>query len=271
MKTLYLSDLDGTLLRSDQRISRFAAETINRLVDEGMIFSYATARSVITAKKATEGLNARIPMILYNGVFVMENETNRVLFSNFFEKQAICSLIRDLIEKQIYPIVYSMREGRERFSYLPERINAPTRDFIESRGNDPRRTPVGEIEALMEGEVYYVTCIGEKEKLELMYEKYHGMHCCIFHRDVYTNETWLEIMPKGACKAEAARQLKEYLGCNRIIAFGDAKNDIDLFEMADECYAVENAVGELKAIATGVIGRNDEDGVAEWLNENWCG
>lgn len=38
-----------------------------------------------------------------------------------------------------------------------------------------------------------------------------------------------------------------------------------MFEIADECYAVENAVDELKEIATAVIGNNNEDGVAHWL------
>ena len=50
--------------------------------------------------------------------------------------------------------------------------------------------------------------------------------------------------------------------------FGDGENDVDMFKEADECYAVENAVEELKAIATGVIGSNDADGVAKWLREN---
>ena len=41
-----------------------------------------------------------------------------------------------------------------------------------------------------------------------------------------------------------------------------------MFELADESYAVANAVPELKAVATGVIAGNDEDGVAKWLEEN---
>ena len=44
MNTLYLSDLDGTLLRSDETISYHLREVIERLTDIGMIFSYATAR-----------------------------------------------------------------------------------------------------------------------------------------------------------------------------------------------------------------------------------
>jgi len=271
MKTLYISDLDGTLLRSDQRISAFAADTLNRLVGEGMLFSYATARSIITARRATEGLNVRIPLILYNGVFVMENETNRILISNVFERSEACGLIGELLENEVFPIVYSLEEGSERFRYLEKKINRPTREFIESRGADPRKTPVSDPEALMQGDIYYVTCIGEQEKLKQLYEKYRDKHRCILHEDVYTRETWFETMAKGASKADAARQLKEYLGCGKIVAFGDGKNDIDLFELADESYAVGNAVDELKAISTGVIGRNDEDGVAKWLAMNFRG
>ncbi len=51
MRTLYVSDLDGTLLRSDGRTSEYTNRVINRLTEKGMVFSYATARSLTTAKK----------------------------------------------------------------------------------------------------------------------------------------------------------------------------------------------------------------------------
>jgi len=76
-------------------------------------------------------------------------------------------------------------------------------------------------------------------------------------------------MPQLATKADAILQLKQLLGINKIVVFGDAVNDIPMFEIADECYAMENAVPELKAIATEVIGNNNEDGVAKWLEENY--
>lgn len=72
-------------------------------------------------------------------------------------------------------------------------------------------------------------------------------------------------MPKNATKAEAILKLKELWGCDKVISFGDAINDIPMFQVSDECYAVANAVLELKKIATGVIGSNDEDGVSQWL------
>lgn len=56
---------------------------------------------------------------------------------------------------------------------------------------------------------------------------------------------------------------------NRMGARGDGvNNDIEMFELADEAYAVENAAPELKAIATGIIAGNKEDGVAKRLEQN---
>ncbi len=75
-------------------------------------------------------------------------------------------------------------------------------------------------------------------------------------------------MPLETSKANAIKQLKKLLECDKIISFGDGKNDIDMFELSDECYAVQNANEELKKIATGIIGSNDEDGVAKWLEHN---
>ena len=76
-------------------------------------------------------------------------------------------------------------------------------------------------------------------------------------------------MPKEASKSQAIIQLKTLLGCDRLVVFGDGINDLDMFRIADEAYAVENAVPELKAAATAVIGSNDEDGVAKWLRGDW--
>lgn len=89
----------------------------------------------------------------------------------------------------------------------------------------------------------------------------------MYARDIYSDAQWLEIMPRAASKANAIRQLKEGWGFDKVVVFGDGINDLDMFEMADEAYAVENAAPELKEKATAVIGSNGEDGVARFLME----
>ena len=264
MKTLYVSDLDGTLLRSDETISEYTAETINRLTLQGMLFSYATARSYHTARKVTKGLEAKIPLIVYNGAFVLDNVTGEVMCSNFFGEDAK-EILDDFIRNGLYPIVYSYIDNVEKFSFIPDKCSRAQAEFLDSRKGDVRTNVLSDAEQLYAGDIFYFTCIDEKEKLAPLYERYKEVYHCVFQKDIYSGEQWLEIMPHAASKSNAIRQLKEYLGCDKVVVFGDAVNDLDMFQMADECYAVANAAPELKEIATQVIGGNNEDGVVKWL------
>lgn len=267
MKTLYMSDLDGTLLRSDATLSEYTCQTINDLVGNGLLFSYATARSFITASKVTADIRARIPMAAYNGAFIKDSLTGELLLGNFFAPE-IHETIDDLLSHNIYPIVYSLMNGEEKMSFLPEKCSRGMAAFLHTRRGDPRIRLAENESALHDGEIFYITCIDEAEKLLPLYEKYREKQRCLYQQDVYSHEQWLEILPPMASKANAVGQLKEKLGCQRVVVFGDGKNDMDMFSMADEAYAVANAVDELKQMATGVIRSNDEDGVARWLMEN---
>ncbi len=268
MRVLYVSDLDGTLLRSNERTSEYTNQVINRLTEKGMIFSYATARSLITAKRAAGGINAKIPLIVYNGVFVIDNLTGDILVENYFD-YSVYSVLDVLLADRVYPIVYAYIDGKEKFSFLPEYCSHATIEFLQGRKGDPRTNAVKTAEDLKKGKIFYISCIDDAKKLKPLYEKYKDLYHCVYNTDIYTGEQWLEIMPPNASKASAIKQLKSILKCEKTIVFGDGINDIDMFESADESYAVQNADDELKKIATSVIESNDEDGVARRLDENF--
>lgn len=268
MHTLYVSDLDGTLLRSDETISKYTADTINSLIDRGMLFSYATARSLITAKKVTKGIKAAIPLIVYNGAFVIDNQTEKILLANYFD-HSVQELLDDLFANKIYPIVYAYIEGKEKFSFVPELCTAGLTRFLDSRKGDIRTNTVNTMNQLKSGDIFYITCIDEPSKLKPLYEKYKSLHHCVYQTDIYTHDQWLEIMPSAASKSNAIKQLQSLLECEKLIVFGDGRNDIDMFVLADESYAVQNAHEDLKKYATAIIASNDEDGVASWLKNRW--
>ena len=270
MKTLYVSDLDGTLLRSDAKTSAYTNQVINQLTSDGILFSYATARSYLTATKATKGLNAKIPIITYNGAVILQNDTFDIIAQNAFCQNEKEEILNELLRRGIYPIVYAYISGKEKFSYLVNKCNSATTEFLLTRKGDVRETPVEFESALGFGDVFYFVCIDTYEKLEPLYIQFKEKYHCIFQKEIYSGEQWLEIIPKSVSKANAILQLKERLGIEYIVAFGDGKNDIEMFEIANESYAVENAVDELKAIATGIIESNDSDGVAKWLYNKFC-
>ena len=113
----------------------------------------------------------------------------------------------------------------------------------------------------------YTTCIETPEKIKLFYDKYKDIYHCVYQKDIYSDEQWLEIMPKDVTKASAVKKLKQITQSDYVVVFGDGINDLEMFGAADECYAMANAEPELKAAATKIIESNDNDGVAHWLAE----
>ena len=59
-KTLVISDLDGTLLNNEKRITEYAEKTLNRLIGCGMNFSIATARTAATVQKLLSSIHVNI-------------------------------------------------------------------------------------------------------------------------------------------------------------------------------------------------------------------
>lgn len=263
-KTLYISDLDGTLLTSGQFVSRKSIETLNALSEQGLLFTYATARSLITASKVTEGLDVRIPVIVYNGAFITDGGER--LVKNVFSHDEAENIFHSLSEYGIEPLVYSLIGGEEKFSYIPQRLTRGMRNFLDTRKGDPRRRPLsGEI-GMLDGEPFYFTCMDDADSMSEAYEELKNRYYCVYSNDIYSGDQWLEIMPKTATKANAAVQLKKLLECDKLVVFGDGVNDIPLFEASDECCAVSNAAPELKTIADTIIGSNNENSVAEYIS-----
>lgn len=269
-RILYVTDLDGTLLNRQDSINPFSIQTINDLVDSGMIFTYATARSLVSASKVTVGLSTNIPIIAYNGAFIIHPATGDILSKEDFNEEERAKVREVLIQYNISPMVYSFINGIEKVSWIPEKENEGVKRYLSIRQGDKRFRAVHDIESLYEGEMFYFTCIGEKDELLPVYDIFSkdDRYRCTMQQELYRPEYWCEIMPAKASKKNAIQKLKELWNCDKVVSFGDAINDIPMFEISDECYAVENAVDELKAHATGIIESNDNDGVAKWLLEH---
>ena len=270
MKTLYLSDLDGTLLRSDESLSDYTKCTINRFIQSGGCFSYATARSLPSTLRAINGLIVAYPMICHSGVFIYENAGQRMIRSNYIEPNFITYIMQLLTARNIYPVVFAMINGIERFSFIERYTTPAMRHFLDHRIGDPRRREVCTIDELYAGDIFNVACADTEDTLSIINNTINAdeRNNSIYGKDIYSGAQWCEIVSNKASKANAALQLKSLLDCGKLVVFGDNSNDLSMFSVADECYATENAIPELKEAATAVIGANDYDGVAKWISDN---
>ena len=264
--TLYVTDLDGTLLRSDTTISEYSETTLNRLMNEGVMFTYATARSYASASPLVKKLELRCPAVIFNGVFVVDPQTGRHLIENVYSKECQ-QLARDFfIRENIAPLVYSYIDGKERVSYLESRID-DVANYVNSRKGDKRMRPVSSYGELFRGDIFYFTVIDPKntELLDSVFTLENGFSRNV-QRDTYDDMIWYEIYDKSASKANAVLQVKELVNADKLVCFGDNLNDISMIRAADVGVAVENACDDLKKLADVIIESNNNDGVAKYID-----
>lgn len=264
--TLYVTDLDGTLLRSDTTISDYSKETLNRLIEEGVMFTYATARSYMSASPLVKDLNLCCPAVIFNGVFVVDPKTGRHIIENVYSAECQ-ALARDFfVSENIAPLVYSNIDGRERVSYLKSRSDEVA-SYVNSRKGDKRLRPVNDYAELFKGDIFYFTVIDPKNipLLDSVFTADNGFARNV-QRDTYYDMIWYEIYDKSASKANAVMQVKELMKADDLICFGDNFNDVSMIKAADVGVSVENACEELKKLSDFVIESNNNDGVARFID-----
>lgn len=269
-KTLYISDLDGTLLNANAELSATTTQILNRLIADGLHFSIATARTAASAFKILGNVQWRIPLVLMNGVLIYD--PSRKGYSRVFSLSAeqvaeVISLLKCL---NVTGLMYQLKDG-EQFTYYESHANQPLLDFIEERKSRYNKVFI-QTDAFMDiPDVIYFTFLDTKNSIQRAYNafsKIPGISKFIY-KDIYSTDLWyLELHSDQASKKSGADFLRKAYGFDRVVGFGDNANDLPMFEACDIRVAVANAVPEVLADADVMCGRNTEDGVARWLEED---
>ncbi len=271
MKTLFLSDLDGTFLNSKGKISKRSAQIIDSLTKDGVLFTVATARTYATVMEMFEGIYLPCPLVLMNGVTIYDPLDRKILESNSIPTDLGNRIVAEFRKRGIEPMLY-FQQDETLDIYYGELTNDCQRDYVAQRTDcNGKRFIYSPVPTKLEGKnLVYIVCLDYYDRIKDIYDavsKFEDAHC-MFYKDNYVPELYyLEIITKNVSKASGALEVKKLVGADKIVAFGDNLNDIPLFEIADECYAVNEAQDELKKIATSVIGSHDRDAVAEFLLE----
>lgn len=270
MKTLFISDLDGTLLNSHGKISEHTAEIIDKLTKDGVLFTVATARTYATVMEMFRDISLPCPLVLMNGVTIYDPQKKSIIESNSIPCELGNRIIHEFRSRNVEPMLY-FQNGETLEIYYNELTNDYQKQYVSQRVNCKGKkfiyspTPV----SIENKNLVYIVCLDYYDRIKDIYEavsEFDDAHC-MFYKDNYVPDMYyLEIITKKVSKASGTLFVKETIGADKVVAFGDNLNDIPLFEVADEAYAVGNAEQKLKDIATGVIGTNDEDAVAEFIS-----
>lgn len=265
--TLYATDLDGTLLRPDTSISEETIAMLNSLIAQGVLFTYATARSFSSAAPLVNKINLSCPAVIFNGVFIIDPKTGEHIIENVFSKESFAKAREFFIQNSLAPLVYSYIDGTERVSYLADRL-CDVETYVASRRDDKRLRSVADYNELFAGRVFYFTLLNpriEISKLDEVFCAENGF-AHNYQPDTYIkNEMWYEIFSKDASKANAVMQVKRLVKADKAVCFGDNTNDISMILAADTGVAVSNASHDLKHKADVIIGSAASGAVVEYI------
>lgn len=271
--TLYISDLDGTLLGPDGRLSAFATDTLNRLLDSGMLFTVATARTPATVINLLEGLHLRLPAVLMTGSLLYDLPNRQALASTPLSPaalDAVCTLLDSTGQEALLycaqggllKVYYRRLSNTFEETFVTERQGTPYKSFVQTdhfakatRGSRVLRV---------------LLCLDDAAQASLWYKALTKLDnvACYCTANEYGPGFTVEAYAAGCDKATGMAAVRALCGAGRVVCFGDNVNDLPLFAACDQALAVENACVPVRQAASAVIGANSVDGVALWLAQH---
>ena len=273
MKTLYITDLDGTLLDSRSQVSPATARMLNEAIDSGKLVSLATARTPATISRLMSGVRLQVPVVCMTGTALWNPATGIYSDVRHFDPATV-NEVRRVYERHALPyFLYTLRDNMINI-YHRGAVSETERRFIDDRLDSPYKhfeipaSGSSDIPERVDDAILFFAmqpCAPAERAYEEM-KSVKGVNPINYFDPTYGPDLSMsEAFPAHATKAAAARRLAESLGATRIVAFGDNVNDLPLLREADVAVAVAYALPEVRAAADIVIGGNDSDAVAKFI------
>ena len=269
--TLYITDLDGTLLMPDAEVSEETRRILTPLLEAGLPLSCATARTSYSVMQILNGIPFRLPLILQNGSVLHDPQTDRIVYAAEIGQTAFLTLTDLIASFGFNGFVFCVPEDTLVCCYT-ELTTKHMREYYNVRSGQFGK-PFLKMDSMQEiagMHPVFLSLHAEKAVLDPFYAavtKIDGVSVS-YYQDVYEPEIWyIEMSAPNASKYHGIRRLKELTGAKRVVGFGDNLNDLPLFSACDYKIAVGNAADVLKEQADLIIGCNTENAVAEYLKQ----
>ena len=270
VKTLYVSDMDGTLLNNESVLSPGTVVTLNRVIGElGGLFTIATARTPATVVPLMQQVHATLPFIVIGGAAMWNPVTASYEHTRGIAENTI-NAVADVFDRHgIHPFIYR-RHGNLLHTHHSGTMSAQEERFIASRQHLPLKKFFLSDEDYRHSpdEALLIFSMNKYAVLKAIANDVQSIDTCtvMLYHDIFDeSEGYLEIFTAGTSKAGAIHELARQVGAGRIVVFGDNRNDIAMMQAADYSVAVGNAFPEVKAAASEVIEENTADSVARWI------
>ncbi|MCF0136782.1 MAG: HAD family hydrolase [Oscillospiraceae bacterium] len=264
---LLATDMDGTALTKDKRLSPRTVAAMQKATDQGKFIVFTTGRSISLIKPYMDAVKGMRYAITASGGTVIDTQTGNYLVHRKIDIETVKRIIAAASGSYAYPILF-YDNATFGSSWCVDRLE----DFGLPAYAPIYRSFMNLVDDSMS---YFMEHPAELEKFNLffgndyeadeVYERIKELPVRFTSR----TKTSLEINAPGVSKAEGLRVLCSHLGIDisETIAVGDAENDEELLTAAGLNVAVANGTEKVRALADIITDDNENDGVAKIIEQ----
>jgi 5-amino-6-(5-phospho-D-ribitylamino)uracil phosphatase len=270
-----LLDLDGTLLDEHSRIRPRNVERLRALQDSGVQVVVATGRSTIATLEVVAPLELTSPLVVFNGaaIYCPQRERHieeRVLSNRTLERALELAAERDYLT--------GVQTASAKFATSPRDPleDSALRGFSNLQVVEREQLPLEYvIRVILFSRDHQTSYEFEREVWSFLeqpcYLTHFPLNALVSHRD--SDLHVVDIHPPCLGKAEALRYLEEThdIPASRVVAVGDAGNDVPMLERAGLGVAMGNGAQSALEAADRIIASHDTDAIAELVDEVFGG
>ncbi|MFS0671983.1 Cof-type HAD-IIB family hydrolase [Ornithinibacillus sp. 179-J 7C1 HS] len=258
-------DLDGTLLSDEKIISNKNKQIISKAIEEGHIVVIATGRPHRASIQYYQELGLKTPMVNFNGALIHHpNDRKWDVLHNPMPKRTALSIVETCYDLGVHNVLAEVQDQVYLDKYNQDLIDI----FYQTAEDSP--FVIGSLKSKLKEDPTSLLIHPKEDHIMSLRN-----HLDEFHAEVIEHRKWgapwnvIEIVKKGINKAVGLRKIAHYYQIpeDRIIAFGDEDNDLEMIDYAGVGVAMGNAIDQLKSIANHVTVTNEESGIGLFLEE----
>lgn len=258
MIRLVATDLDGTLLNQEWKISPGNIRAVRQAVGNGVKVTLATGRMAAATRRYARELGLDVPIITYHGALVEQALSGEVLYRKVVPVELAAEIVEYLLKKGIHTQIFL----KDRV--FVRKVNAYSEEYSKMSN---LKVEEADVYKLLEKEpegLEKILCIGEERVLNRAADELRQAYAGKLHFTSSRDNVFDMIHPevnKGTALKALADQWE--IRPEEVMAIGDSLNDREMIAYAGIGVAMENAHPELKKIADYITSSNREDGVAK--------
>jgi 5-amino-6-(5-phospho-D-ribitylamino)uracil phosphatase len=258
-------DLDGTLLSDDKVISSKNKKVLQKAMEDGHIVVIATGRPHRASIQYYHELGLKTPMVNFNGALIHHPEDKKWdALHNPMPKRTALSIVQTCYDLDVYNVLAEVQDN----VYLDKFSQDILDIFYQTEDDSP--FIIGSLKSKLKEDPTSLLIHPKEDHIHTLRETLDE-----FHAEVIEHRKWgapwnvIEIVKKGINKAVGLQKIAHYyqIPKERIIAFGDEDNDLEMIDYAGIGVAMGNAIDPLKNIANQVTVTNEESGIGVFLEE----